>query len=723
MAYLGIRITDLWLNTNNKCFRLGIGMMVGFAVFDVLINFIAYAIKGEMGIIMAIVLMIILSLILKKKTPITELVPRRWSKAIVLTLVYLAGIFWYASSVDMASSAPKYWSIALSFSRGNFPTKIPWQPNMLTVYHHAPYVIMGSLHALSGLNISIVHRFVSVYVIWATFFVLLGMAREYRSGLVSLVPPLFAILLVGGPVVRFSPIVSFTPLLDYVDFISWLGAGVTNLNGLVYANYHIFGMGGMLVTVVLCIKNWTSFSIKTWAPIIGMSIFTLASEEVIFIPLIFIILVYFCRSYFLNKKDVSLGRGVKVCVVLASVFTVLFCAVQNTIRDSLITRSPDQPRYQLVTKQDVLKRIDWLFPEPQAGWVIPSLGLLLGVVLMLGFATKSDEINILAYSSLIFGFFAIVLNQPGFPTNATRMINYAYAMLFLALGFIIVKIKWFGPLLLTVIIPQLLVGHVKAWDSLVNAGNLNYYVYNFGFSQEPLEWLHRNLPFDKRIVLVDEYPKERSSLIGPALEEYGLFIPTGDPRVKMDLPEIGMDWIDVVTTLNPSAINSLGAQIIFIKTGSGERFSNHRREQLKDGSLFKPIHIDKTGVVYEITDKFRRLNDNEMSIRSSLDLVKSDSRVYLGRFKVLEIRKAALLNLGNRTRLYGPMYKISEDYYIVTEAPMPKIAQKSDGPIDFVFADPNNFPSELNISDFVQVSKSEYFSLWKSRTSGQQNAR
>lgn len=692
--------------------RIGAGVFIGLAVFTFITNLVFYISTSLTGIVTSLGIFFALTTFGFRKKIIPELrsqnsSPRTRFGVPILVVIYIFLIIFYAGRVEMGSSSPKYWSYAISIARGNYPSKITWQPDSLMVYHHAPYLIMGSLHHVSGLNISIVHRIFSAYLASGLFLLVFGISRTKHIGISSILAPVMTLILVGGPVIG---LLESTNLVDYVDFVVWLGAGVTNLHGMIYANYHLLALGPFLLSILLMSKIGKDSTYFEYTVVILLAVLTLSAEEVMAIPLGLTLLCLFII------KIPHMGDKLFITIFCIFLSTFGFFAVQNTLRDSLFTPSNNQLRYRLVTGQELIDRAGWIDMPYLDGVMLPNL-LLMIIVMAIIVVKRKDGLHT-AYlgSGLVFFILGMFVAQPGFPTNPTRLINYSYAIIFLVTGIAFLNNRFNRIVLILLILPQLITSHVKLYNFL-NDYKINYYKYNLNYHQADLEWVYKNRRYDSRLLIIDEYPFDRSSLVGDALEYYGLFVPLSPTHVKLDLPEVGMEWFDAVTTLSPRALKTLKINTLLIKSGQEARFSERVQDDLGNNEYFDLIADLKSSKIYQVKDEYYAKPETEITFHNLLSDIPDDSTVYLDSFLIRDVRKFLLLNLGRRVKLIGPTYKESFDYYIVTEAPLP-IIEPRDRP-DFEDKNINFFllstDPDGNLSSFEKMYSTEFITVLKRR--------
>lgn len=718
IGWLGLGYMPLFTTTRNKALLVGGGMFLGAAIFAAILNITSYLIPGERAVLVSTASILFLTIISWRRYRWwTHFSPFKITPKVLfycfIVLMYLVTMLWSARTAEAGSSAPKYWSIALSFARGNFPTKIPWQPDILAVYHHAPYAIIGALNLLSNLNSYIVHQFFSIYLVWGLFLLLLGWGREINPGYLSILIPITVLILSGGPLL-FSLPLEGRPLPAYSDYIVWLGAGATNFWALIYNNYHTFGLGLMFLIVHIWTTERGKKPIKLACSLAFLSAMLISAEEILIGPII----VWLFITVLPDRRNFG-----TYFLVGGFVFILFFLIIQNALRDSIFTPSPEIVRYKSSDWNQIKSKFVWFESKNINGWILPS-GLTLSIVMTtLALGIDSKWVKFSAITAISFFILGILVDQPGFPTNPTRLVNYGYKFTLLTLILFIITILNFkrhsstllGITMLVVVLPQLISANKQFVETTFNDSR-NYLIYYIDYQDEVLHWIKRNLKFNDRIVFIDEFPKHSSSFTGPALEYYGLFVPLGPHNLKVDLPDVGPEWFDAVTTLSPSALNKLKADYIFVANNEENRFTPTTKSHLINEMFFVLVKKFKAGSLYQILPRYKNLLENSMTMDLILNSIKPNSVVYLDKISTRDVRKLFLFSLQSRNNtIIGPSYRPGHDYYVVAEAPLPKIVELNDNSnVQYIVTDPHQFTDNIfNKNEFKISNANAFVVVWE----------
>ena len=266
--------------------------------------------------------------------------------------------------------------------------------------------------------------------------------------------------------------------------------------------------------------------------------------------------------------------------------------------------------------------------------------------------------------------------------------------------------------IITVFCPQLVATHLQFTNRAIfnQCDTLTDY---FKVDYPAFRWFTNNIPYDKRVVIIDEYPFDKPSLTPAAIESYGLFVPTSPLGYKVHLPETGLEWFDAITTLNPSILKKLKIEYVFIKNGEEKRFSEVRQLQFKDPSLFIPKYTDTLGTLFEVNDTFKQKADDVNTIENIIQEIPDNSDVYIGLFKAREIRRGAALELKRRVTLYGPAFADPYvDWFVKIETSMPQLKDTTDK-VKYFLLDKTTLPAILTDKRVAKIIDSDFAVLWK----------
>jgi len=771
LTFNGAILSYFLFRTFNRLLLIGGGMIVGLLVFLLILSCVSYLLKGPFWIIFTFWSYFSLCLYIFFK----YLKYRVWrgilnlhlNLANLTTLIiltsYLSLLFLYASGFQVGADADMYWGIATSFTRGNYPTVLPWQPNYLTTYHEGTFIIEGAIRALAPMDIRAIHNFFSAFIISAILIFITGMMREKTRTILSLIPASLGIFLFGGPVILIGNFENFFSNLighpSYEYFSGGNGAGVSDIAGLMYSNFYTFGLASFLVFIYLYhLQTKIKYNFRNYLVMIALSILSLSIDETFF--LIEILMFFFLLIYQLRNKLV--GEIWKL-VLLIIVGLCIFLLIQNPIRDSFLTPSPQSRFKLLIESNDSLlqkfsykrgEHITWNGKDfgltvnsfysstldyingkaaevNSVKWYILDFRLVVLLVLLIATIIGSRLSLLFVAASVLSMVFSFILINTFWPSNHLRFANEASQLLMFSLGILLVdltlkKRKIFlviSIFLITFLIPQFLVSHAK--------------FLNYAFSREhpyfssnlisPLfKEIESLVPHPSRIIFFEPYPTDA---IAPymnitAYTKHGLFVPLFSSSPKILNPAYGMEWYDAVNNLSPYALKELDVNYVFVQNAATKRLSSERIQQINNPLFFQPVKIYDLGVLFKIRDQFKNLTDSEVNLKEIITMIGTNKKVYLDKFYLNELRQIFLLKLSKQNHLVGPPHAHGGDFfmYIETEISFEDACKKlpcQSGElrkiekIEYALMKTEDNPNNLLKGRFEKVISVKYVDLWK----------
>lgn len=786
LTFCGFVISNLLFKSSNKLLLAGASMILGPLGLLLVLSVFSYFLKGYTGIRIIFLFYILSCLLLfvkflKKKINWKLLFKFNLHTSnfvvLIILLVYASFLFFNASTADVGADADIYWGIAASFTRGNYPTVLPWQSNFLTVYHEGAFIVEGALRALAPVGIATIHNFFTAFILLAILLFVTGVARERIRSVICLLPGVLGIFLFGGPVFPVSIdklIPGFWENLilypGYENFRGGNGSGANSFAGLMYSNFYTFGLANFLIFIyIFYIQSRQKYNFFLFLILFLLSILAASIDETFF--LIQIMLTFALLAY--QIKDIFFKKFLDLFILLVITIISLF-VIQNPVRDSLLTSSPELPRFKLLIESDAsfLQKItykgialaNFVYKKGEqvqwngknvggtasmlsAGnqkhlgwkslsvggieWVIIDFKVIVAAVLLLSLIIGSRLGILFTISAVICAVFAtFVVNTFWIPNNA-RFVNQASELLMFGIGFLLIdltvskKRKIFYlvvVLFLIALIPQFLISHSKfIRDSF--KGNHSYFTVNSIDSR--LAEVEGIVPPFSKIVFLDAYPSDSPStyLNSSASSRFGLFVPFSSFYPKVIGPEKGMEWFDAVNSLSPYAFKILNIDYVYVENTSLKRLGDTKIKQLNDGHLFKKIKGWDGAVLYKVLPSFKELTDDEMNIRKMISMIGRGSKVYLDRFSLSELRGIFLIQLSKSVHLTGsPFAHTNEFMYFETIIPFEDACRenycdpselKSITNLDYALMDSKNNPNLLFNDKFDRIASIGRVGLWK----------
>jgi hypothetical protein len=752
IAAAGTILFRIVFQKTNKVLLLGGGMIVGPLFFTLLLSLFSYLFKGNIGIIFIFIIFLTSSLYLAHRNKIKPQLPhitRHNFLYLIICIVYPLLFFFYAANNIIGGDASTYWGLAASFAKGNYPTVLPWQPDFLTVYHSGTFLLHGSINALTSARVSLIHVFLSAYLLSAVFIFLVGIAREKNRTIISVVPAILGIILFS-PVFLTSNVTNFissinisTPKQTIINLSKYpeishmkgqVGIGASSIEGLVYINFMLYGLAAFLLFMFALFSLKIHSNIKRYSLLITLTILAASIDETFFLIQAPILLVDFIKTISREKLYLDPKKLVLTLVVLGLLFVTQFFIVQNPIRDSLLTPSVQMPRFKMLSTDlpefdERVKFLQSAETKPQdfnnTIWYTPDIRALLIVLFIPSLFFRSKYSSVFIFSAGISLIFALFFVNTYWPENASRFTIRAYHLAALALGFLIVEI-WERKnkftyitifLIFLILVPHIITSHAKLIHQAIQPGHDKIRITN-GQYDKLLTEISKKIKPNSRIIFIDEYPLSDlgSTLNAEAVTQHGFFVPTAPSTPKIVNFDAGVEWFDTVTTLDPESIKKLNVSYLFLKTSARERFSAKRKAQLIDNEYFKKIYTDTYGNLYQVTDKFKNSKDTEQTIQKMIKRVPSDAHVYLPRLQFAAIRNGVILELSQRTHLSGPPLGKGEGYFLFIEHIPQYKEMKSNEKVenfDYLITDTQIKPDQITTKPISIETQNSFITIWK----------
>ncbi|MCY3801082.1 MAG: hypothetical protein OXG46_05855 [Chloroflexi bacterium] len=203
LAGVGYVIVRVALREEDVRVALAQGLVVGPAIWGVVVNLVMYALPGMAGAIAGWIFVLALAgvLVWRSRPPIRP----QLRTAGMFSLAALA-LFWAAlASRQLLTTpdAPIHMGLAASIRAGLFPPEIPWNPGAAAPYHYGLYLLSGLLAPPSGPDLAFVEELLGAYV-WIGLFLIVAttlLRRAYRFAVLISVPLL---LTPGGWTLMFN---------------------------------------------------------------------------------------------------------------------------------------------------------------------------------------------------------------------------------------------------------------------------------------------------------------------------------------------------------------------------------------------------------------------------------------------------------------------------------------------------------------------------------------
>ncbi len=179
LAAVGYVVVRAALRETDHRVALAQGLVVGPAIWGVVVNFTMYAIPGLAGAVVGWIFVLALAAVLVWRAP--KPVRPRLRMAAGFAIAALA-VFWIAlaSRQTWIPHIPVHLGLSASIRAGGFPPELPWNPGTPAPYHYGVDMLSGLLAPPIGPDPAFVMELMGVYA-WMSLFLIVVTALLRRS--------------------------------------------------------------------------------------------------------------------------------------------------------------------------------------------------------------------------------------------------------------------------------------------------------------------------------------------------------------------------------------------------------------------------------------------------------------------------------------------------------------------------------------------------------------
>ncbi len=202
LAAVGYVIVRAALRETDDRVALAQGLVVGPAIWGVVVNLVMYALPGMAGAVTGWIFVLALAAVLVWRTP--KPIRPRLRMAAGFAIVALA-LFWLALASRQLATIPDpalHLGMAASIREGGFPPEIPWNPWAPAPYHYGSNLLRGLLAPPFGPDLAFAEEVLGVYT-WICLVLVVATAilRRASGSAVLIAAPL--LLTIGAWTLRF----------------------------------------------------------------------------------------------------------------------------------------------------------------------------------------------------------------------------------------------------------------------------------------------------------------------------------------------------------------------------------------------------------------------------------------------------------------------------------------------------------------------------------------
>lgn len=180
LAVVGYVIARVALQQANTGIAMAQGLVVGLAIWGLIVNFALAVAPGRTGAAVGWALFIAVGIGLASRNPHVVRVRPRVAMGFVAASLALC---WVALATRQLGSIPDpiiHLGLAASIRAGGFPPELPWGPGVQAPYHYGPSLLVGLLAPPQGPDLAFVTELLGVYA-WAGFALVVVTALMQRG--------------------------------------------------------------------------------------------------------------------------------------------------------------------------------------------------------------------------------------------------------------------------------------------------------------------------------------------------------------------------------------------------------------------------------------------------------------------------------------------------------------------------------------------------------------
>ena len=181
LAAVGYVVVRTALRETDDRVALAQGLVVGPAIWGVVVNLVMYVLPGMAGAVAGWIFVLALAAVLVWRVP--QSIRPRLRAAAGFALAAL-GLFWVALASRQMLTIPNettHLGLSASIRAGGFPPEYPWNPGMTAPYHYGIDLLFGLLTPPFGPDLAFVMELLGAYA-WTAFVLVVGTVLLRRGG-------------------------------------------------------------------------------------------------------------------------------------------------------------------------------------------------------------------------------------------------------------------------------------------------------------------------------------------------------------------------------------------------------------------------------------------------------------------------------------------------------------------------------------------------------------
>ena len=634
LAGVGYVIVRVALREADQRVALAQGLVVGPAIWGVVVNLVMYALPGMPGAVAGWIFVLALAAILVWRAP--KPVRPRLRIAAGLTLIALA-LFWIALASRQLLTIPDaaiHLGMSASIRAGGFPPEIPWDPGTPAPYHYGSNLLRGLLAPPSGPDLAFVEELLGAYAWMCLVLVTITALWRRASGFAALVTaPLLltagAWTLTGSPDSILEILVPAgipsTGIRASLKEIYWPSVELWNSQSHALPNIWkpSFTLSYSLAFVVLA--RATHSGRRSWLTVITLAALVgfLGLTSTSLAPIVFVLWAGLEAIHLMKSRRA--GSSMRSALVLAAsglALAALLLVAANAYLIRILTDSVPLQGLSLGWNEHLGGwRLLGAFDRLPGGVGILGLGPLAVAAAAALLARRNRLVQVLAAGTSLLLLGALPLNFDPLPEDVTRIEgharNFALLALLLALGGRLAALgstRWryaLGALLVSVIVWPTIAGTARSVGAAIGNG---IEVTN---APTGLKWFEGRFsvaggPSDRIAAYIRDKTAPGTGVFSPT--PYRMTFATGRSNASGFVGHVhlgrhrGPEYLDTLRFLEPAAIQRRGFQYIHAPDAWVESLPYEAAERLSDPSLFELLVREESESLYRVLPGFLSLD-------------------------------------------------------------------------------------------------------------------
>ena len=656
LAAVGFVVARVALGQRYAPLALAQGLVIGPALWGLIVNFIMFLLPGMAGAIAAWVVVLGIGAGLAWRAPSALRLPSRTAAMFVATTL---AVFWLAlAGRQLLAIADDeiHHGLSASIRAGGFPPVLPWNPGQPAPYHYGIDMLVGLLAPPAGPDLAFVNELLGAYI-W-TSLALVVVASVFKLGGLVGTLALSPLLLTAGawtlfgspnppnilqvPVPTGAPGVGLRTALADVYWPSFDLPLGTNFDASPPNSWRpSFPLAYALVFTVL--ERLTLGQERSWTMTLTLAAMLgfvgLVDESVALIGLALWSAVGLTRAirFFQERRRLETGPGGRHSdqhynklwpLILRSAtgpaLTILLLAASGGVVTGLLTGSSHAGISLGLHENPFSRRPLADFAALSGGAGILGIGPSIVAIVAVLIAWRNPFVLVLAVGSGAFLVAALALHYDPFPADISRMDgharNFALAALLIALGLRLgtlrTRYRYIAALgLIALVTWPTVASPARALSLALERGpQLSNMPHGPREFHAWFQGRHAVRPF--RSDAVADYIRQHSPIDARVLSPHPseMTIATGRPNASgfASLLHIivgtGPDYKDAIRFLEPSAIRRLGIDYVHATDTWIAGLPDRALHWLNDPELFELLVRDRPDGLYRVQPAFLELN-------------------------------------------------------------------------------------------------------------------